>query len=89
MAGRRQLDIDGKTGRWTESQQDRQIRWLVDTDIPLFSMAWIRLMRAGGAVSGGVNCSLRSSTETAETTMQITVTLLALGLPKTMGVLQF
>lgn len=48
-----------------------------DKDVPLFSMAWIRLTRARGAVSGGVNCSLRSGIETAETTTQITVTLLA------------
>lgn len=48
-----------------------------NTHIPRFSMAWMRLTRAEGAVSGGVNCSLRSGTETAETTTRITVTLLA------------
>lgn len=72
MAGGRQSHVDGKTGR-----RDRRTRWPVDMEIPLFSMAWIRLTRAVGAVSGGVNCSLRSSRETAETTPQITVTLLA------------
>lgn len=51
-------------------------------------MAWIRLMRAGGAVSGGVNCSLRSGRGTAETTTQITVTRLAQSLSKTTRVLQ-
>lgn len=52
-----------------------------DKDVPLFSMAWIRLTRARGAVSGGVNCSLRSGIETAETTTQITVTLLEQSTP--------
>lgn len=75
MARGRQSHADEKADR----QRDRQICWLVDMDIPLFSMAWIRLTRTGGAVSGGVNCSLRSATETAETTTQITVTLLARG----------
>lgn len=41
-------------------------------------MAWTRPTRAGGAVSGGVNCSLRSGTGTAETTPQVSVTLAAL-----------
>lgn len=51
-------------------------------DIPLFSMAWIRLTRTGGTVSGGVSCSLGPGTETAETTTQITATLLAQSLTK-------
>lgn len=53
-----------------------------DKDAPLFSMVWIRLTRARGTVSGGVNCSLRSGIETAETTTQITVALLAQSPPK-------
>ena len=83
--GRETVAHRRKAGRRTECQRDRRIRRRADMDIPLFSMAWIRLVRAGGAVSGGVNCSLRSSTETAETTTQITVTLLAQSLWETAG----
>lgn len=72
--GRETVARRQKNGGQTDN---RQMCWSFDTDIPLFSMAWIRLTRAGGAVSGGVNCSLRSGIETAETTTQITVTLLA------------
>lgn len=74
MVGGRRSHVDGKT---EARQTTGKFVGPADTDIPLFSMAWIRLTRAGGAVSGGVNCSLRSGIETAETTTQITVTLLA------------
>lgn len=83
--GRKTVARTQKDGGQTDN---RRKCWSVDTDIPLFSMAWIRLTRAGGAVSGGVNCSLRSGIETAETTTQITVTLLAQSLWKASGVLQ-
>lgn len=85
MAGGRHSHIDGRDGEADRESDDRRVSWLADMDIPLFSMAWIRLTRDGGAVSGGVNCSLRSGTETAETTTQITVTLLAQSLPKDHG----
>lgn len=74
------------TGRWCEGDGRKKDEDQTcsggkaltgDKDVPLFSMVWIRLTRARGAVSGGVNCSLRSGIETAETTTQITVALLA------------
>lgn len=78
--GGRETVARRRKGEQTVSEKDEYVGCL---DIPLFSMAWIRLTRTGGAVSGGVNCSLRSGTETAETTTQITATLLAQSLTKT------
>lgn len=82
MAGERQSHIDVRRGEARRVSLRQLIYHMDIVYIPLFSMAWIRLTRAGGAVSGGVNCSLRSRTETAEITTQITVSLLALSLPK-------
>lgn len=41
--------------------------------VPFFSMASTRFTRVWGAVSGGVNCSVKSRRETAETTTQTMV----------------
>lgn len=82
LAWKQEADGERETvaRRWKDSRgsvtDNRWISWLVCMNIPLFSMACMRPTRAGGAVSGGVNCSLRSGTGTAETTTQISVTLL-------------